>query len=130
MNRRYLVGVAVLVLSLGSGCGDDAAGPEVDREVRVERARFFPEVIDVTPGAKIRWVNVLPRTAENERTVTSGTGKEDPDAGDTFDVTLRGYASGEARGETFVFEFIDRGTFTYFSRLPDGEEFFGTVTVR
>jgi len=128
MSGRFRFALALGVLVLGTSCGDDSTKVDADVEVRIERARFFPNEVSISPGAKVRWVNVLPRSAENERTVTSGT-KDDPDAGSLFDVTLKGYASGEPEGETFVFEFDEPAVYHYFSRLPTGEEFTGTVTV-
>jgi hypothetical protein len=43
---------------------------------------------------------------------------------------LRGYSSGQAEGESFIYKFEDRGSFPYFSRLPEGHEFHGLVDVQ
>ncbi len=96
----------------------------------METARFFPSASVIPIGGKVRWVNFLSRSDANRRTVTSGTGPEDPDAGMLFDVTLEGFGQGEPTGESYTRTFNERGTFNYFTRLPSGAEFTGTVTVQ
>ena len=123
-----MLGAAGLValLVLGS-CGDDAPGP--DHEVRVETARFFPNQLDIRPGESVRWVNILPKSPDNIRTVTDGM----PDstmAGSEFDVSLQGHESGEAVGESYTRTFGGRGDFPYFTRFPSSNQFTGIVRVR
>lgn len=125
--RMLLAAAALLVFA--AAC-DDEPKPDVDVEIRIETARFFPSAVTVGPGSRVRWVNVLRREEGNVRTVTSGTGPDDPDAGMMFDAPLQGYASGEAEGENFTFRFDSFGTFHYFTRLPNGQEYGGTVTVQ
>jgi plastocyanin len=95
--------------------------------IEIQTAQFFPREVHSMPGRPVRWVNRLSRSAQNERTVTSGTGPDDPDAGALFDELVVGFAEGEE--DDFVFRFDEPGEYPYFSRLPSGEEFTGTVTV-
>jgi len=120
---------AVLCLALSFSCGSDN-GPRVDTRIRVERFRFFPNQVDVRPGTRVRWVNVERRANDATFSVTSGTGPDDPEAGALFDRTLLGAPQGEPEGDDFIYKFDERGTFFYFSRLPEGGEFMGRVTVR
>lgn len=129
MLTRRLFWLLIPVSLVLFACSETAQ-PRADHEIRVETARFFPSVEDVALGASVRWTNVLRDAPENVRTVTSGTGPDDPEAGALFDVSLKGFASGEATGESFLFSFSERGTYSYFSRLPDGAEFTGTIRVQ
>jgi plastocyanin len=125
--RVFLVLAAAASLA-GLACSDDPA-PKADAEVRVETQRFFPAQLFIARGDQVRWVNVLRRDAGNVRTVTSGTGPDDPEAGELFDVSLQGFATGEIEGESTTYTFNEAGTYTYFSREPQGQEFTGTVRV-
>jgi plastocyanin len=129
VNTGCLLGGAALALLLAAGCGSDES-PNVQAEIRIETARFFPDPVDIRPGDTVRWVSILPRSPENLRTVTSGTGPDDPDAGIAFDDTLQGYRAGSPEGESVTHTFDDPGTYTYFSRIPAGSEFSGTILVR
>ena len=133
MPRRRIPSVLLLAVLAPAlfivACDDDPVVPRVSREIRVERARFFSNDVSIGVGGKIRWVNILARSAENRRTVTSGTGPDDHEAGDLFDTTLEGHPSGEAEGQDFIFQFNETGEYRYFSRLPSGEEFTGIVRV-
>lgn len=126
MTKLAMALLAVACLPLAAGCGNDSPG--ADHEIRIETARFFPKDPDLRPGETVRWYNTLPKSAENVRTVTSGTGPDDPDAGKLFDVTLQGYEG--KNFDDFTYKFTDRGTYPYFTRLPQGGEYGGTVTVR
>lgn len=117
-----------LVAVGAAACGDDPA-PDFDHEIRVESMRFFPNVLSVKAGETVRWVNVLRKDAESLRTVTSGTGPGDPAAGAEFDVQLDGFNPGEPQGQSFTMKFDEAGTVEYFTRLPEGEEYFGTLIV-
>ncbi len=135
MSRRSipaLAPVAILVLLAGvlTGCGGEATRPPGEEQVLVRTDSFFQKQVVVTAGQPVRWVNVLRRSEENLRTVTSGTGPDDPDAGKLFNATLQGYASGDPVGEDFVHRFTQPGTYPYFSRFPVGHEFSGTVYVQ
>jgi plastocyanin len=128
-STAFLLGGAGIVLLLAAGCGSDTA-PKADAEVRIQTARFFPDPVEIRPGDTVRWVNTLSRSTENRRTVTSGTGPNDPQAGAAFDDTLQGYPPGSAEGQSVIHEFDDPGTYPYFSRIPQGAEFSGTIVVR
>jgi plastocyanin len=131
VSRRSLPAVllvALVVLAVVWGCGDSATRPPGEKQVIVRTDSFFEKDVEITAGKTVRWVNVLRRSEENVRTVTSGTGPDDPKAGDLFDATLQGFASGEAEGDDFVFRFTEPGVYHYFSRYPVGHEFSGTVT--
>ena len=126
--RQRLV-MAGLALLLGTtACSEDSA-PRVDAEIDVRRTAFFPAQVFIKPGARVRWVNVV-EPVEGPRTVTSGSGPGDPDAGMLFDVTLQPRSSGQASGEEYVRRFEEPGNYLYFSRLPQGEEFTGVVVVQ
>jgi len=126
MTKLAIALVAAIWMPFVAGCGDDSPG--ADHEIRIETARFFPKDPDVRPGETVRWYNALPKSAENARTVTSGTGPDDPDAGKLFDVTLQGYEG--KNFDDYTYKFTERGTYPYFTRLPADGEYGGTVTVR
>ena len=123
----WFLTASALATFLVLGCGDDEA-PSADFTVEVQTARFFPSQLSVPVGSTVRWVNVNPR--DSLRTVTSGTGVDDPEAGAAFDDTLSGYAQGSTEGESVIHQFDDRGTFYYFSRIPQGSDFTGRVEVQ
>ncbi len=135
MSRRPIpvpVLAAILALLAGalSGCNGAATRPPGEKQVVIRTDSFFEKQIEVTAGQPVRWVNGLSRSADNVRSVTSGTGPDDPDAGKLFDVTLQGYAPGQPEGEDFVHRFAEPGVYPYFSRYPAGHEFGGTVYVQ
>jgi len=111
----------------GSGCSEDEQVPAADHEIKIRRTDFFPDSLFVNAGETVRWVNTLSQSTQNTRTVTSGTGPSDPQAGSLFDVTLEGYSSGNAFGDFFVFQFQDPGRYSYFTRLPAGEGYSGVI---
>jgi plastocyanin len=127
---RHRLVVAALALFVGTvACSEDST-PDVAVEIDVRRDAFFPATnVFVKPGSRVRWVNVV-EPVEGARTVTSGTGPEDPAAGVLFDVILQPRESGEAVGDEFVYRFNDPGNYPYFSRLPQGEEYSGWVIVQ
>lgn len=129
-KKRILIPVLVVVSGLAA-CGDEKGTlPLADVEVRIETGRFFPKDLDLRPGNTVRWVNILPRSPENIRTVTSGA-PEDSVTGTLFDSgDLQGRESGEVEGDDFIFKFTERGTYPFFSRYPAGNELRGTVLVR
>jgi plastocyanin len=124
---RLIVLASLLVL--GSGCGEDEQVPAADHEVKVRRSDFFPDSLFVEAGESVRWVNTLSQSTENRRTVTSGDGPSDPQAGTLFDAVLEGYSSGNAFGDYFVYLFQDPGRYPYFTQLPAGGEYSGVIIV-
>jgi len=124
--KRFLV-ASVLAGCCVAGC-DDEVQKQGDYTVQIQTFRFFQDPIAIPVGSTVRWVNVNPH--DSLRTVTSGTGSQDSSAGALFDEVLRGYSSGQAEGESFIYKFEDRGSFPYFSRLPEGHEFHGLVEVQ
>jgi plastocyanin len=117
----------VLAASALLACGSDEP-PSADFTVEIQEFRFFEKALVVPVGSTVRWVNSNPR--DSLRTVTSGSGPADTTAGAMFDQTLRGRESGQVEGEDFIFKFEDRGSYAYFSRLPRGSEFTGSVVVQ
>ncbi len=120
---------AALVLIGLAGC-NGSTKPSADQEIRVQTASFFPQEVEIHAGQKVLWVNVLRKAPENVRTVMSGTGPDDPDAGALFNHTLEGFGNGQATGESFTYTFTDVGDYPFFSQPPGGAVFRGTVTVR
>lgn len=128
--KTVLMLATVLVLMPAvMSCGDDEA-PGADHEVKVRRADYFLENLEVQVGETVRWVNILPRSAENVRTVTSGLVDSTETHGLLFDATLEGFESGEAFGQSFTYRFEERGVWHYFTRNPPDERFTGMVVVR
>lgn len=119
----------VAVLLVSPGCSEDPpTGPPVDRTIRVLDTTFIPSNTTIEVGAWVEWQN----RSQQDRTITSGTGLEDPTAGDLFDVMLDGYPSGEAIGGRFLRQFTEPDTIYYFSRkVPDGYtgDFLGVLIV-
>jgi plastocyanin len=111
-----------------AACGEEE-GPGADYEIRIETARFFPSTLDIPAGSNVRWVNVLSRAPENLRTVTSGSLPPDASDGAAFDDTLQGYPPGTGRGETVTRRFDEPGVYPYFTRIPAGSEYAGSITV-
>jgi plastocyanin len=116
--------------SLVATACDDTDPERFDHEIRVQVDSFFPKNIVVGVGSRVRWVNVQRKDQGTARSVTSGTGPDDTDAGVLFDAVVDGFETGEIEGDEFIHRFTDIGTFSYFSRLPEGEEFGGTVVVQ
>jgi plastocyanin len=112
-------------------CGeDDESLPAAEAEVLVRSDSYLPETIEIEAGQRVRWVHAERRGPDSGRTVTSGEGPNDPQAGALFDALLEGYASDERFGDTFVFRFEEPDSVSYFSRIPAGREFRGRVIVR
>jgi plastocyanin len=127
--RRLATALGVLSIGLGlvSGCSeDDDTLPPADEEVKIQTERFFPSEVTILPGRRVRWVNTLPKSADNVRTVTSGA-PGSPDG--LFDATLQGYDPGEPVGDSFVFIFQEGGEYPYFSTRPGEAPFTGKVIV-
>jgi hypothetical protein len=119
----------VAVLLVSPGCSEDPpTGPPVDRTIRVLDTTFIPSNTTIEVGSWVEWQN----RSQEDRTITSGTGLDDPTAGDLFDVMLDGYPSGEAIGGRFLRQFTEPDTIYYFSRkVPDGftGDFLGVLIV-
>ena len=126
MLQRCIVASVLIAVGL-AGCGDDPQ-KKADYTVEIQTFRFFQDPISIPVGSSVRWVNTNPR--DSIRTVTSGTGPQDSTAGALFDEVLHGYAPGEPEGESFIYIFEDRGSYHYFSRLPEGHEFHGLIEVQ
>lgn len=127
LGRAIVVGgFLVSVVSVLAGCNDTKK--QADYTIDIQTLQFFPNQISIRVGSTVRWVNINPR--DSVRTVTSGTGPEDSTAGSLFDSTLHGYLPGDPEGESFIYQFVDRGTYFYFSRLPARTPFFGRVEVQ
>jgi plastocyanin len=110
------------------GCGEeDTTLPPADEEVKIQTDRFFPNEVTILPGRRVRWVNTLPKSADNVRTVTSGV-PGSPDS--LFDATLQGYDAGEPVGDSFLFVFEEVGEYPYYSTRPGLAPFTGTVIVQ
>lgn len=122
-------GLFLAGLLFAPGCSEDEQVPFADHEVKVRRIDFLPDSLFVAAGERVRWVNTLSQSTQNTRTVTSGEGPGDPEAGSLFDATLAGYSSGNAVGDYFVFQFLDPGRYPYFTRLPTGDEYSGVIIV-
>jgi len=118
-----------LLIVIVSACSEDEQVPLADHEVRIRQLDFLPDSLGIVAGQTVRWVNTMSQSAANTRTVTSGEGPDDSEAGSLFDATLGGYSSGHAYGDYFVFKFVDPGRYPYFTRLPTGEEYTGVVVV-
>lgn len=112
------------------GCGGNDNFPKATQEIQIQDGRFFPASPAIPAGSTVRWVNTLPRSAENVRTVTSGTPDDTTSWGGLFDVTLEGRAPGETEGDDFIYRFDERGSYPYFSRYPDPPQLMGTVVVQ
>jgi plastocyanin len=133
-GRRLVLGTLLalgMLLAAGllfPGCGSDDF-PKAKYTIRIQDGSFFPTPQPVPVGSTVRWVNILPRSADNVRTVTSGS-PGDSTAGALFDATLEGRGDGETEGDDFIYRFDERGTFPYFSRYPDPPSLVGTVVVQ
>jgi plastocyanin len=128
-SRAAGIAGVMAAVALGAFACSEEDAPDADYVIRVQTNNFFPNDLEVPAGSTIRWVNVLSRSPENRRTVTSGTGPADTTAGVAFDDTLEGYPPGTPEGESVTRLFEDPGTIHYFSRIPPGSEFVGSVTV-
>ncbi len=80
-------------------CDEDAVGDIVEAEIR--GLAFEPEVIDISPGARVRWTNF----DVFQHSVTEGTPEAEAHVWDS------GLLSG---GETFERTFCDVGEWVYF----------------
>lgn len=123
-----MLAAALALMPAVMSCGDEAPGADV--EVRIETTRFFPTPVEIGVGETVRWVNRLPKSSANVRTVTSGLVDSTETHGLLFDVTLEGRESGEAFGQSYDHTFEDRGVWHYFTRNPQDDQFTGMVVVR
>lgn len=116
---RAAAALFIVSLLLLPGCGDEDTGPVPDQVIQIRDTAFLPSSVHVEPGSLVEWQN----WSQSARTVTAGDSANDPRAGDLFDETLAGYASGHVIGGTFRFQFDHPDTIRYFSRLaPLGYE--------
>jgi plastocyanin len=126
--RGLTLAFSVLIFAAAS-CGDEeTSGPAPDVTIRVNESNFNPASREIHVGQTVEWENRY----RDGRTVTSGLGPDDPDAGLLFDEELAGYPSGEAVGGKFRFKFLEADTVHYFSRdVPGGfvGVLGGTITV-
>jgi hypothetical protein len=103
--------------------------PAASLIIKVNETNFNPaNPSNVHIGQRIEWQNWF----SDPRTVTSGTGPDDPHKGELFDATLLPYCSGEAIGGRFQMVFTEPDTIHYFnSILPPGfvGPFSGTIVV-
>ena len=124
-----LLGLALLLAATNPGCSEDPpTGPLVDAVIKIRDTTFIPSTLTIEVNQRVEWQN----WSRDARTVTSGVGPNDPDAGDRLDVRLDGYPSGEAIGGRLQLQFTEPDTFYYFSRnVPPGYEgaFLGTIIV-
>jgi plastocyanin len=112
--RKYTSIFTVLALGATltvSGCSDDkssngGSGP-----------RFDPDEITIVVGDTIRFVSVT-----GDHTVTSGTGSDDPNAGDLFNAVVD-------EGDDFRYIFNSAGTVDYFCIPHEEDGMTGQVTV-
>jgi hypothetical protein len=118
----------MLVLA-APGCSEDpATGPHVDVVIKIRDTTYIPSNVTIEVNQRVEWQN----WSRDTRTITSGVGPEDPDAGEILDVSLEGYPSGEAIGGRLQRQFTEPDTFYYFSReVPDGftGDFLGVIIV-
>jgi plastocyanin len=119
--------VALLIVS--PGCSEDPpSGPQIDRTIRILDTTFIPSNTTIQVGQRVEWQN----RSQEDRTVTSGTGADDPSAGGLFDVQLDGYPPGDAIGGRYTRQFTEPDTIYYFSRkVPNGYsgDFLGVLIV-
>jgi plastocyanin len=130
MSGSRMLVCSLVLGALVAACSDDPGLPAAEYEVQVRTDSFFPSVLEIDAGERVRWVSTLRKSADSPRTVTSGSGAADPQAGARFDEELDGYGSGDKTGDAFAFRFDEPETVFYFSRLPAGREFAGRVIVR
>jgi plastocyanin len=121
--------LAALTLLAAPGCSEDPpTGPHIDVVIKVRDTTYIPSNVTIQVNQRVEWQNV----SRDPRTITSGVGPEDPDAGEILDVTLAGYPPGEAIGGRLQRQFTEPDTFYYFSReVPDGftGDFLGVIIV-
>lgn len=124
-----LLGLSLLLVATNPGCSEDPpTGPLVNVVIKIRDTTFFPSNVAIQVNQRVEWQN----WSRDDRTVTSGLGPNDPDAGDILDIRLDGYPSGEAIGGRYQLQFTEPDTFYYFSReVPPGYEgaFLGTIIV-
>lgn len=121
--------IAAVTLALAPGCSESPpTGPQVSETIKIRDTVFLPSTATIRVGQWVAWENVV----RDDRTVTSGTGPDDPDAGDLFDVALEGYPPGKPVGGRFLRQFTEPDTITYFTRKYPTElsvPFTGTLYV-
>jgi plastocyanin len=94
---RHLNAVLFVTLVVGWACASDKpTGPPAAAEIKIMDTAFVPAIVSIDPGQTIEWIN----RSRDHRTVTSGFGAADPEAGQDFDVDLAGYRPGEPDGGT------------------------------
>ncbi len=118
----FLAGLLTLAACGGSGDdgGSDAAsadGPtqsaEADNTVAMELISFKPDVVEVSEGDTVTWVN---EESSSPHTVTSGE-VEQGSGGVTANPDGT-FASGNlSPGDTFEFTFDEPGTFAYYCAI-------------
>jgi hypothetical protein len=121
---RTLPLLTLLTLGFLTACGSDTeTGPIIHQVILIRDTTYSPSTAVIQINQRVEW-----RNASRElRTVTSGTGPDDPTAGDDFDVDLNGYPSGEPYGGRYQMVFTEADTIHYFSRSDP--TFDGTIIV-
>jgi hypothetical protein len=124
MRKPHLSRFTVLFFGMILAAGIPACGDDTDELlpadviIRVTESNFNPSnPAGVHVGNRIEWQN----TFSGPRTVISGSGPDDPNKGELFEVTLPGYKPGEAIGGRFQIVVTEPDTIEYFnSILPGG----------
>ena len=123
------IGLALLLAGVNPGCSEDPpTGPMVDVVIKIRDTTYIPSSVTISINQRVEWQN----WSRDARTVTSGAGASDPEAGELLDVRLEGYPNGEAIGGRHQRQFTEVDTFYYFSRdVPPGYTgaFDGTIIV-
>lgn len=127
---RHFNAVLFVTLVVGWACASDKpTGPPAAAEIKIMDTAFVPAIVSIDPGQTIEWIN----RSRDHRTVTSGFGAADPEAGQDFDVDLAGYRPGEPDGGHFRKTFAHTDTVHFFSRIAPsglGSTISGTIIIR
>ena len=108
-----LCGLALLLVAANPGCSEDPpTGPLIDVVVKIRDTTYIPAIVTIEVNQRVEWQN----WSRDDRTVTSGVGPNDPNAGELLDAQLAGYPNGEAIGGRLQRQFTEPDTFYYFSR--------------